>query len=165
MNLDFSARKHFEDGASAYIRQNYKQSAAHFSRVVKIDRGYAPGYAYRGASYLKRGRLAAAMADFDRAIQLAPDFALAYHLRALVHERQGNFAKAYRDFDSALHIDPDCNSAYCGRDSILSGQNAGSCNEDAEIINDLNRVRLQSGSMAGNREEASPAGKASGAHR
>ena len=82
------------------------------------------------------------MADFKHAIQLDPDFALAYHLRALVHEKQGDYAKAYRDFDWALHIDPYFSSAYCGRDSILSGQDAGACNEDTEIIDHLNSVRL-----------------------
>jgi tetratricopeptide (TPR) repeat protein len=144
MTLNYNTRQHIEAGAAAYIRQDYKKSAALFSRAIKTDRGFAPAYVYRGSAYLRSGQLTAAMADFERAIQLDPDFALAYHLRALVHEKQGNFAQAYRDFDSALHIDPYFSSAYCGRDSILSGQTADACNEDAEIINHLNSVRLQS---------------------
>ena len=62
----------------------------------------------------------------------------------MVHEKEGNYAKAYRDFDRALHIDPYFSSAYCGRDSILAGQGADACNEEVEIINHLNSVRLQS---------------------
>ena len=144
MTIDFNARRHFELGAAAYMRQDFKKSASLFSRAIKTDPKFAPGYVYRGSAYLKSGRLTAAMADFDRAIQLDPDFALAHHLRALVHEKQGDFAKAYRDFDSALHIDPYCSSAYCGRDSILTGQDAEACDEDAEIIRHLNSVRMQS---------------------
>lgn len=144
MKMDFSVRKQFELGAAAYIRQDFKKSASLFSQAIKMDRKFAPGYLYRGSAHMKNGRLTAAMADFDRAIQLDSDFALAYHLRALVHEKRGDFAQAYRDFDTALHIDPYCSSAYCGRDSVLAGQNSDACNEDAEIISHLNSMRMQS---------------------
>ena len=143
MMMNIRARKDFELGASAYMRQEFKESARLFSRAIHIDQNFAPGYVYRGSAYFKCGRLKSAMADFNRAIQKDPDFALAYHLRGLVHEKQGNYAKAYRDFDRALHIDPYCSSAYCGRDSILAGNDSDGCNDDAEIIHHLNSVRVQ----------------------
>lgn len=144
MSLSFEARRQIELGAAAYIRHDYKKSASLFSRAIKIDRRFSPGYVYRGSAYLRNGQLTAAMSDFDRAILLDPEFALAYHLRALVHEKHGNYAKAYRDFDRALHIDPYFSSAYCGRDSILAGQKADACGEEFEILNHLNSVRLRS---------------------
>lgn len=147
MLLDPRARRYFDEGAGAYMRRDYKKSAADFSRAIKIDRDFAPGYVYRGSAYLKLGSLARAMADFEKAVALDADFALAYHMRALVHEKRGNFAEAYRDFDRALHLDPYCSSAYCGRSSILSGQQAA-CNEDADIIQHLNTVRLQPGALS-----------------
>jgi tetratricopeptide (TPR) repeat protein len=143
MTLSLNARQQFELGAAAYIRKEYKKSAALFSNAIKFDRNFAPGYIYRGSAYLKNGQVDAAMADFERAIQLDPAFALAYHMRALAHEKKGNYAEAYRDFDSALHIDPYFGSAYCGRDSVLSRQNADQCHDEAEIIDHLNSVRLQ----------------------
>lgn len=148
MKMDIGARKHFESGAAAYIRQEFKKSALFFSRALKMDRRFAPAYVYRGSAHMKSGRLAAAMADFDRAIHLDPEFALAYHLRALVYEKRGDYAQAYRDFDTALHIDPYCNSAYCGRDSILAGQDSDACQEDAELISHLNSIRLELRSVA-----------------
>ena len=147
MILDPRARKDFEEGAAAYIRRDFKKSATFFSRAMSIDRDFAPGYVYRGSACLKLGRLTAARADFEKAIALDADFALAYRMRALVHEKRGNFAEAYRDFDRALHIDPYCSSAYCGRESILSRQQADACSEDADIIQHLTGVRLQPGAL------------------
>jgi tetratricopeptide (TPR) repeat protein len=144
MTLNFHARRQFELGAAAYIRRDYKRSAVLFSRAITFDRKFAPGYVYRGSACLKNGQVAPAMADFERAIQLDPEFALAYHMRALAHEKRGNYAKAYRDFDTALHLDPYFSSAYCGRDSVLARQNTDDCHDEAEIINHLNGVRLQS---------------------
>ncbi len=137
------AKKLFDEGVAAYVKNELKTSIQLFSRALKYDSKFELAYVSRGAAYLKLKKAKQAMADFNRAIKLYPDYARAYHLRGLVFEKMGETARAYQDFDRALEIDPDYGPAYHSRDLLISegGQEDFSL-EELDIINHLMAMRI-----------------------
>ena len=143
MSENYMAKKYFDEGAAAYLRDDYRESIKLFSKALQRDRKFSLVYSSRGMSYLKLHQFHKAISDFSRAIRLNPKYASAYHLRGLAYEKMNDFAPAFRDFDQALEIDPDLSAAYRSRDSVLDktiGERLQM--EDAEIADHLAAMRV-----------------------
>jgi len=137
------AQKLFDEGAAAYLKEDYKTSIKLFTQALKNDGKSALVYSSRGTAYLKLNKFKKAISDFSRAIRLNPKYASAYHLRGLAYEKMGDFAPAFRDFDQALEIDPDLSAAYRSRDSVLDKTISERLQmEDAEIADHLAAMRV-----------------------
>jgi len=143
MSENYMAKKLFDEGAAAYLKEDYKTSIKLFTQAVKNDRKYALVYASRGLAYLKLKKLKKAISDFSRAIRLNPKYARAYHLRGLAYEKMGDFAPAFQDFDQAIEIDPDLATAYRSRDSVLDKTIEDQFQmEDGDIADHLAAMRV-----------------------
>ncbi len=143
MTNNYMARKSFDEGVAAYVKDDFKECIRLFSRALKYDSKFELAYVSRGAAYLKLGNIKKAIADFNRAIKLYPDYARAFHLRGLAHEKMGARARAYQDFDRALEIDPDYGPAYHSRDLLVSeGGQSNFSLEELDIINHLMAMRV-----------------------
>ena len=143
MSKTYMAQKLFDEGAAAYLKEDYKTSLKLFTQALKHDRKSALVYSSRGTAYLKLNKFKKAISDFSHAIRLNPKYASAYHLRGLAYEKMNDFAPAFRDFDQALEIDPDLSAAYRSRDSVLDktiGERLQM--EDAEIADHLAAMRV-----------------------
>lgn len=143
MSENYMAKKLFDEGAAAYLKEDYKTSIRLFTQAVKNDRKYALVYSSRGMAYLKLNKFKKAIPDFSRAIRLNPRYARAYHLRGLAYEKMGDFAPAFRDFDQAIEIDPDLATAYRSRDSVLDKTIEDRLQmEDGDIADHLAAMRV-----------------------
>jgi tetratricopeptide (TPR) repeat protein len=143
MSKNYMAKKLFDEGAAAYLKEDYKTSIKLFTQAVKNDRKYALVYSSRGMAYLKLNKFKKAIPDFSRAIRLNPRYARAYHLRGLAYEKMGDFAPAFRDFDQAIEIDPDLATAYRSRDSVLDKTIEDRLQmEDGDIADHLAAMRV-----------------------
>jgi len=143
MSENYMAKKLFDEGAAAYLKEDYKTSIKLFTQAVKNDRKYALVYSSRGMAYLKLNKFKKAIPDFSRAIRLNPKYARAYHLRGLAYEKMGDFAPAFRDFDQAIEIDPDLATAYRSRDSVLDKTIEDRLQmEDGDIADHLAAMRV-----------------------
>jgi len=143
MSENYIAKRLFDEGAAAYLKEDYKTSIKLFTQAVKNDRKYALVYSSRGMAYLKLKKLKKAIYDFSRAIRLNPKYARAYHLRGLAYEKMGDFAPAFRDFDQAIEIDPDLATAYRSRDSVLDKTIENQLHmEDGDIADHLAAMRV-----------------------
>ena len=139
MSENLMAIKLFDDGAAAYLKNDFKASIKLFSQALKHDRKFALVYSSRGAA----NKINQALSDLTRAIKLDPKYARAYHLRGLAYEKAGNVARAYRDFDRAIEIDPDLSDAYRSRDSVLDKKiDDRRSNEDFDLADHLAAMRL-----------------------
>jgi tetratricopeptide (TPR) repeat protein len=143
MSENYIAKKLFDEGAAAYLKEDYKTSIKLFTQALKNDRKYALVYSSRGMAYLKLEKLKKAISDFSRAIRLNPKYARAYHLRGLAYEKMSDFAPAFRDFDQAIEIDPDLATAYRSRDSVLDKTIKDRLQmEDGDIADHLAAMRV-----------------------
>ena len=143
MSENYMAQKLFDEGAAAYLKEDYKTSIILYTQALKHDRKFALVYSGRGTAYLKLNKFKKAISDLARAIRLNPKYALAYHLRGLAYEKMGDFAPAFRDFDQALEIDPDLSAAYRSRDSVLDKTIDDQLQiEDSEISDHLAAMRV-----------------------
>lgn len=140
----YAARKMFDEGVAAYIKNDFEASVKLLTRAIKYDSTVALFYVSRGAARLKLEKAAEAIADFDRALNLDPEYVRAYHLRGLAYERLGEFARAFQDFDRALEIDPEYGAAYHSRETMLSNPRQPNLSfEDFEMVNHLMAMRLK----------------------
>ena len=57
MSENYTAKKLFDEGAAAYLKEDYKTSIKLFTQALKNDRKYALVYASRGIAYLKLNKL------------------------------------------------------------------------------------------------------------
>ena len=143
MPENYMAQKLFDEGAAAYLKEDYKTSIKLFTQALKHDRKSSLVYSSRGTAYLKLNKFKKAITDLARAIRLNPTYARAYHLRGLAYEMRGEFALAFRDFDQALEIDPDLSVAYRSRDSVLDKTIDDQLQiEDSEITDHLAAMRV-----------------------
>jgi len=143
MSENYMAKKLFDEGAAAYLKEDYKTSIKLFTQALQNDRKFALVYSSRGTAYLKLNKLKKAISDLVRAIRINPKYARAYHLRGLAYEKSGEFAHAFRDFDQALEIDPDLSVAYRSRDSVLDKTIDDQLQiEDSEISDHLAAMRV-----------------------
>ncbi len=143
MSENYMAKKLFDEGAAAYLKEDYKTSIKVCTQALKNDRKFALVYSCRGTAYLKQNKFKKAISDFSRAIRLNPKYARAYHLRGLAYEKMGDFAPAFRDFDQAIEIDPDLAAAYRSRDSVLDKTIDDRLQmEDGEIADHLATMRV-----------------------
>lgn len=143
MSENYMAKKLFDEGAAAYLKEDYKTSIKLFTQALQNDRKFALVYSSRGTAYLKLNKLIRAISDFSRAIRLDPKYARAYNLRGLAYEKMGDFAPAFRDFDQAIEIDPDLATAYRSRDSVLYKTIEDRLQmEDGEIADHLAAMRV-----------------------
>jgi len=143
MSDNYTAIKLFDDGAAAYMREDFKASIRLFSRALQYDRKFALVYSSRGAAYLRTNKLKKAISDLTQAIKLKPGDARSLHLRGLAYEKAGETARAYRDFDRAIEIDPDLSAAYRSRSAVLDKHvdERGEL-EDTEMADHLASMRV-----------------------
>ena len=143
MSENYMAKKLFDEGAAAYLREDYRKSIKLFTKALQRDRKLALVYSSRGTARLKLNQFKRAISDFSCAIRLNPKYARAYYLRGLANEKMENFAPAFRDFDQAIEIDPDLVAAYRSRDSVLGKSFDDQLQmEDAEIADYLAAMRV-----------------------
>ena len=143
MSEDYMEKKLFDEGAAAYLKEDYKTSIKLFTQALKLDRKSEVVYFSRGTAYLKLNKFKKAISDFAGAIRLNPKYARAYHMRGLAYEMMGDFAPAFRDFDQALEIDPDLATAYRSRDSVLDKTIEDRLQmEDGDIADHLAAMRV-----------------------
>lgn len=143
MSENYMAKKLFDEGAAAYLREDYNESVKLFTKALQRDRKLALVYSSRVTAHLKLNQFKKAISDFSSAISLNPRYARAYYLRGLAYEKMENFAPAFRDFDQSIEIDPDLVAAYRSRDSILDKSLDDRLQmEDAEIADHLAAMRV-----------------------
>lgn len=143
MSENYWAKKLFDEGAAAYLREDYRESIKLFTKALQRDRKLVLVYSSRGTAHLKLSQFKRAISDFSCAIRLNPKYARSYYLRGLAYEKMENFAPAFRDFDQAIEIDPDLVAAYRSRDSVLDKSLDDRMHmEDAEIADHLAAVRV-----------------------
>ena len=143
MSENYMAKKLFDEGAAAYLKEDYKTSIKLFTQALKPDRKSPAVYFSRGMAYLKLNKFKKAISDFARAIRLNPKYARAYHMRGVAYEMMGDFSPAFRDFDQALEIDPDLATAYRSRNSVLDKTIDDRLQmEDGEIADHLATMRV-----------------------
>jgi tetratricopeptide (TPR) repeat protein len=144
MSENYMAKKLFDEGAAAYLKEDYQKSIQLFAKALQKDRKFALVYSFRGTAYLKLNQFKKAISNFSSAIRLNPKYARAYHLRGLAYEKMGDFAPAFRDFDQAIELDPDLAAAYRSRDSVLdkSIDDDRVHMEDAEMADHLAAMRV-----------------------
>ena len=141
----YAARKKFDEGVAAYVKNDFKTSVDLFSEAIKYDPTLSLFFVCRGAASLKLGRAHDAIGDFNQAINLKPGYARAYHLRGLAYEKLGHHARAFRDFDRSLEIDPEYGAAYHSRDSMVSNPTQPDLGfKDFQIADHLMALRLTS---------------------
>ena len=141
----YAARKKFDEGVAAYVKNDYKTSVDRFSQAIKYDPSLALFFVCRGAASLKLGRARDAIGDFNQAIHLKSGYARAYHLRGLAYEKLGQHARAFQDFDRSLEIDPEYVAAYHSRKSVVSNpKQPALAFKDFEIVDHLMAMRLTS---------------------
>ena len=141
----YAARKKFDEGVAAYVKNDYKTSVDRFSQAIKYDPSLALFFVCRGAACLKLGKARDAIGDFKKAISLKPEYARAYHLRGLAYEKLGQHARAFQDFDRSLEIDPEYVAAYHSRNSVVSNpKKPASGFKDFEMADHLMALRLTS---------------------
>jgi tetratricopeptide (TPR) repeat protein len=139
----YAARKMFDEGVSAYIKNNFQQSVDLFSQAIQYDPSLALFYVCRGAARLKLEKAHKALEDLNRAIKLDPLYARAYHLRGIAYEKLGDFARAFRDFDRSLEIDPEYAAAYHSREYVLGKpKHSDAPSADFEMVHHLMALRL-----------------------
>jgi tetratricopeptide (TPR) repeat protein len=120
MSNKYAARKMFDEGVVAYVKNDFQRSVDLFSRAIQFDSRLALFYVGRGAASLKLEKAGQALEDFNEAIKLDPSYARAYHLRGLAYEKLDDFARAFRDFNRSLEIEPEYGAAYHCLESVLS---------------------------------------------
>jgi tetratricopeptide (TPR) repeat protein len=133
----FKAKKAFDEGAAAFLREDYSDGLRHFSKAIQHDPEMTVAYVSRGVLHLKHERWRNAISDFNRVIELDPSDARARYYRGLAYDRLGHTARAYRDFDRALEIDPDLTDAYRSRNCLVGKK----CEEDP-LKSDLGMINL-----------------------
>ena len=139
----YAARKMFDEGVAAYIKNAFQDSFDLFSRAIQYDLTPALFYVCRGAASLKLEKPRKAIEDFSRAIKLDPLNARAYHLRGIAYEKIGALARAFRDFDRSLEIDPEYAAAYLSRESVLARPKQPDASAaDIDIVDHLMAMRL-----------------------
>jgi len=89
-----------------------------FSRVISIDRFYAPARAGRGWIYLAMGNYANALPDLDEAIRLEPENPAYFMNRGLTRYNMNNLRGTLDDFDRSISLDPNSKLAYFNRGLI-----------------------------------------------
>lgn len=139
----YAARKMFDEGVTAYIKNNFQHSVDLFSRAIQYDPSLALFYVCRGAASLKMEKAHKALEDFNRAIKLDPLYARAYHLRGIAYEKLGDFASAFRDFDRSLEVDPEYAAAYHSRKYVIGKpKHSDTSSADFEMVHHLMALRL-----------------------
>ena len=86
--------------------------------AIKIDRGYAPAYVYRGNVYLNKSDSERAFSDFSEAIRLDPSSAWAYNARGDLYKDRGDFSHAMADVTESIRLDPNYAVAYLLRSQL-----------------------------------------------
>jgi tetratricopeptide (TPR) repeat protein len=139
----YAARKMFDEGVAAYVKNDFQDSFDLFSRAIQYDPTPALFYVCRGAASLKLQKAREAIEDFNRAIKLDPLNARADHLRGIAYEKIGALARAFRDFDRSLEIDPEYAAAYPSRESVLARPKQPDASAaDVDIVDHLMAMRL-----------------------
>lgn len=109
------SKSKFDEGVSAFLKENFEGAVNFFTEVINNEPSSALAYLSRGAAYTRLERTDDSIKDYTSAIELKPDYARAYHLRGLEFEKKGDSEKALRDFDKAVELDPDYGAAYFSR--------------------------------------------------
>jgi tetratricopeptide (TPR) repeat protein len=86
-----------------------------FDEVVRLNPGYAKGYAERGSLWRRQGDLARALTDLNIAVRLNPDDAGILARRGDVLRYRGDLPAALADFNAAIALNPNSPSALLGR--------------------------------------------------
>ncbi len=140
----YAARRMFDKGVAAYVKNNFRTSADLFSRAITYDPSLALFYVSRGAARLKLDKTQQAINDFDRAIDLDATYVRAYHLRGIAYEKLGKLARAFQDFDRAIEIDPEYGAAYPSRNAVISNPHLSDLAfEGIEMVSHLMAMRLK----------------------
>ncbi len=86
--------------------QELDNAIANYNFAIYLNPRLADAYYYRGADWLKQGKVDAAFDDFNKVLELqekvkAPKFN-AYYMRGLCYVEMGKFDLATQDFEAAL---------------------------------------------------------------
>lgn len=89
-----------------YLRSNYGQALASYTRALQLDPRLHEAYNNRGLTYYHTRRLNEAIGDFSQAIALKSDFAHAYNNRGVSYEAAGQYQNAAQDLQTAARLMP-----------------------------------------------------------
>ena len=105
-------------GYEALQKKDYPKAFDHFSRAVKLEPKYAPGYFCRAVVFAKTNQNSKAVEDYGRAIAASIEFktlkaseefktlTTSYYNRAHIHLKTKNYDEAIKDFEKVLELDP-----------------------------------------------------------
>jgi len=136
MKHNESLKEVFRSGMDAFVKDDFSESVAEFTKAIEIDPDFALAYVSRGAALMKLIRIEESIADFDHAIELDPDYPKAYHLRGLARIEVEDHEGALEDFGNAIHLDPDYGQAYYSRASLqIKLGREDLATEDLQMVN------------------------------
>lgn len=133
------AIKEFKRGRKAYLASDFKSSAEHFEKAVKMYPDFTEAHNNLGTSYLMQGAPEKSLAEFERAIALDPKGIDAYDnlsLALLLLKRYPDSEAAARQ---ALQIDP----RYVTALSLLGNALAAQQHYTQEAVDSLRQSRSQ----------------------
>ena len=86
-----------------------------FSKVLSIDRNYAPSYNGRGLVYERMQMHEEALENFSNSISLDPNNPIYWHNRGCCLRNIERFEEAFQDFNKAISLDPENPVIYSNR--------------------------------------------------
>lgn len=107
--------KYFEKGSYLFDNEDYIQSIAWLSKVLKIDPDHVQSLHVRALAKGKLADYSGAMEDFKRALMLEPENAIILSDRALAYHFMGEKDKSMADFDKAVMLEPENGYRYASR--------------------------------------------------
>lgn len=98
----------FTAGVDAFRKRDFKDAVGHFSAVIAKQRGHAPSYYLRGASYIEMGKYGAARRSIVSALRLDSDMVAARRDLGLLEVYFGNDDGAKRQRDALAGLAVKC---------------------------------------------------------
>jgi len=162
LNSDYTTAYYNRGNAYAELNQ-YKRAIKDFDKTIALSPNYANAYTNRGAAYHKLNKYGWALEDYRKAIALNPMYAVAYRNRGITYSKIGRYEESAWDFKKAgilffysnrmddlvnvYSICFDLRAKIEGEDVIYSGLALSLITKDANIGEDLRRMRIQDKTM------------------
>ncbi|MFC1494773.1 TonB family protein [Thermodesulfobacteriota bacterium] len=140
----YDAYKASDEGLKYLKIGEYDKAIEAYTKAIKINKKYSPGYSGRAMAYMTIGEFNKAISDFNKAITRTPEHGLYYKLRGEAYSELKKYKKAIKDFSRAIEREPDMIEAYFARGEALrkSGKHKEAI-EDYTKVTELDESYVQ----------------------
>lgn len=114
-NSRFNATLELEQGNNFYLRGEYRQAVAAYSRALKLNPNSVAAYNNRGNTYAELEQYKNALKDLQTAVNLANDDARTHNNLGGVYLLLKNYAAAVGECTQAIRLNPQFAEAYYNR--------------------------------------------------